>query len=225
MRLFARRQKGTIGDTVLLVEHDPVITKGKSAKSAHILASEQSLLRQRIPVVETGRGGDVTLHAPGQLVCYPLLDLNPDCRDVRRYVGALTETMRRLVNEYGVQGGQVPEHVGLWVDEATPSSWPGPRDLRRPAKIGAIGVRISRWVTMHGFALNLTTDLELFRLIVPCGITEYSVTSVQALTGTAVALDEAAPRALSLLTEVLGRSTAEFQNLAGAPLEEALCPS
>ena len=157
----------------------------------------------------------MTLHAPGQLVCYPILDLSPDRQDVRRYVGDLTETMRRLAASFGVDAGAIPDDkalIGLWVDATEPSRWPGAKDARRLAKLGAIGVRISRWITMHGFALNLSTDLELFGLIVPCGISQHGVTSVQALTGAAPTVASMVAPALETLAEVLDAEVAELSS-------------
>ncbi|HMR80689.1 MAG TPA: lipoyl(octanoyl) transferase LipB, partial [Polyangiaceae bacterium] len=151
------RQQGRIGDTVLFLEHEPVITLGRGAQAENVLLPEAALSKLGVQVVATGRGGDVTLHAPGQLVCYPIVDLSPDRRDVRRYVGDLRETMRKLAADYDVSGGEVPDQIGLWVDAACPEQWPGADNAKRPVKLGAIGVRISRWVTMHGFAFNCRT--------------------------------------------------------------------
>jgi lipoyl(octanoyl) transferase len=164
--------------------------------------------------VATGRGGDVTLHAPGQLVCYPILDLAPDRCDVRRYVADLRETMRRLAADFGVAGGAAEGLIGLWVDAARPGQWQDAEHAGKLAKLGAIGVRISRWVTMHGFALNLTTDLSLYDLIVPCGISAHGVTSIEALTGHAPSVRDLAPRAFELLAEVLGAEAMSFSPAA-----------
>lgn len=198
------RRAGRSGDVVLFLEHEPVVTLGRGAKADHVLMDERTLAARGVQCFRTGRGGDVTLHAPGQLVCYPILDLAPDRRDVRRYVRDLTETMRRVVADYGIGAGTLTEYIGLWVDRAAPDAWPGETQARRPEKIGAIGVSISRWVTMHGFALNLTTDLSLFDLIVPCGVRQHGVTSVLALTGRVVDTRDAAERALTHLAELFG---------------------
>lgn len=214
LQLVEARKRQEIPDTVLLVEHDPVITLGRAAKAAHLRAARSELERIGVSVVETGRGGDVTLHAPGQLVCYPIVDLSPDRRDVRRYVNDLSRSMQRLAQSYGVSAGTHSAYVGVWVDRQSVAGWPGEASARDPAKLGAIGVRISRWVTMHGFAFNLSTDLELFGLIVPCGISEFGVTSIQALTGSAPSVAEAAKRALGFLASELDASIID-----GAPRE------
>jgi lipoyl(octanoyl) transferase len=214
--LQARRQAGEVPDLVLLLEHEPVITLGRGAHGENILVPREILAARGVDLVETGRGGDVTLHAPGQLVAYPIVDLSPDRRDVRRYVNDLSEVMRGLAADHGVASGAVPGMIGLWVDAAEPARWEGPERARRMQKLGAIGVRISRWVTMHGFALNLSTDLELFSLIVPCGIQTHGVTSLQALTGGAPSVHAAATRALTLLAERLDADVVDLRDVASA---------
>ena len=204
------RQAGRCGDTVLFVEHEPVVTLGRGASPENVLLPRDELSARGVELVATGRGGDVTLHAPGQLVCYPILDLAPDRCDVLRYVADLRETMRRLAAEFGVQGGAAEGLIGLWVDAEQPGEWQGAEHAQRLAKLGAIGVRISRWVTMHGFAFNLTTDLSLYDLIVPCGISAHGVTSIEALTGRSVSVRELSPRAFELLTEVLDAEATAF---------------
>jgi lipoyl(octanoyl) transferase len=203
-QLHTHHRSGAVGDTVLLLEHEPVITFGRGGSASHLLAPPDLLAQRGIDVVGTDRGGDVTLHAPGQLVCYPILGLAPDRRDVRRYVGDLIETMRRLAREWGVAAGTVDGLVGLWVDRRDASEWPGQDRAQDLAKLGAVGVRLSRWVTMHGFALNLSTDLDLFSLIVPCGIRQHAVTSLQAVSPRPVpSVAAAAARALQVLAEIL----------------------
>jgi lipoyl(octanoyl) transferase len=211
-RLFQERQSGAIEDTVLFVEHEAVITMGRGTKPQHLLASRALLTQRGVDLAEIDRGGDVTLHAPGQLVCYPIVDLRPDRCDVRRYVNALAESMRLVVNDFQLDAGTVDGMVGLWVDQSSKTRWPGQAHADRMAKIGAIGVRISRWVTMHGYALNLSTDLRQFGLIVPCGITSHPVTSVEALTGQPINVESVVPRAFAHLCKALDITQGELQD-------------
>lgn len=223
--LFESRRAGTIDDTVLLLEHEPVITLGRGAKKENLLGTSEQYAQLGIEVAETGRGGDVTLHAPGQLVCYPIIDLNPDRRDVRKYVGALTDTMNDLVAPYGIEGGTVEGLIGLWVDAARMHAWPGEAAAEAQQKIGAIGVRISRWITTHGFALNLTTRLDYFQWIVPCGISQHGVTSVEHLTGATPSVRDTARHALDSLNRRLGAGEPSWKDLAdlsGEQLEAAI---
>jgi lipoyl(octanoyl) transferase len=174
-RFVAERQADRIPDTLLLLEHEPVVTLGRNARRENLLLPEPELRARGIDVVETGRGGDVTYHGPGQVVGYPILDLSPDRRDVHRYVRDLEEVMIRTCADYGLAASRVPGLTGTWLD----------RD-----KVGAIGVRIARWVTSHGFALNVGNDLAPFALIVPCGIRERGVTSLEQRLGRPVAVAE-----------------------------------
>jgi lipoyl(octanoyl) transferase len=211
-RLHLERKAGALPDTVLLLEHTPVITLGRGAKNENVLLPKELLDAAGVDLVETGRGGDVTLHAPGQLVCYPILDLAPDRQDVRRYVADLAETMRRLAAVHEVDAGPVDGLIGVWVDQKSPAAFGGAEHALHLAKLGAIGVRISRWVTMHGFAFNFTTDLSLFGMIVPCGISDHGVTSIEALTGRTPSVADEAPRALQLLADVLDADVASYED-------------
>ena len=176
--LVARRTEGTVGDTVLLLEHPPVLTLGRSAKDGHVLVDAAWRDAHGVEVIETERGGDVTYHGPGQLVAYPVLSLSPDRQDVRRYVRDLVRVTSLLCADHGIGAGGRDDLIGTWVDLERPDAWPGAADAVRPAKVGAIGVKISRWVTMHGLSLNSSPDLAHFAWIVPCGISQYPVTSL-----------------------------------------------
>jgi lipoyl(octanoyl) transferase len=179
--LVEDRKAGRVGDTLLLLEHPPVITLGVRTRQGprHIVASESELEAAGVAVVETGQGGDVTYHGPGQLIGYPIYDLNPHRRDVHKYVRDLEDVLMRALEALGVASQRVPGKTGVWVGE------PG-----REEKIAAIGVRISRWITSHGFALNVGADLSHFKLIVPCGIADRGVTSLEHVLGRPVAMRE-----------------------------------
>jgi lipoyl(octanoyl) transferase len=199
-RLVEARIANEIGDTLLLLEHEPVITLGRGAKPVNVLASADVRASLGVEYFETGRGGDVTYHAPGQLVAYPIFDLKPDRCDVRKYVRDLARIMVGLASDHGIAAGVVEgdsKMIGVWVDRDDPHAWRDPPDpkTQRLAKIGAIGVRLARWVTMHGFAFNASTDLRGFELIVPCGIAELGVTSLAALGVAAPTVRELAMRA------------------------------
>lgn|GEM_PF-176324 len=210
---------GSLGDVLLLLEHEPVITGGRGAKLENVRASAEFLKAQGVEYHETARGGDVTLHAPGQLVAYPIIDLKPDRADVRKYVQLLTRVMMELCRPFGIESGLFPGKIGLWADAENPQQFSGPELASKPVKLGAVGVRISRWVTSHGFALNFTTDLRLFDLIVPCGIAEYGVGSVEMLSGAQPSIASLAPRAAELLARELEASV-RFIDLSRTSLVE-----
>jgi len=189
--LVEERRAGRIPDLLLLLQHPPVITLGVRMKSrAHIVASDERLADLGIEVHDTGRGGDVTYHGPGQIVGYPIMDLRPDRCDVHRYVRDIEEVMIRVCMDYGVAAGRIPGLTGAWVGTD---------------KIGAIGVRISRWITSHGFAFNVNTDLGHFQLIVPCGISDRGVTSLAQIVGPDVLLTGVEERFIHHLSAVFDR--------------------
>jgi lipoyl(octanoyl) transferase len=206
------RQQGRVGDVLLLLEHQPVVTLGRGAKREHLLVAPEQLRARGIDVCDTARGGDVTYHGPGQLVAYPIVDLSPDRCDVRRYVADLLDTMRALAAEQGIDAGTLAAYPGVWVDLQSPKRWPGEANAAQPAKLGAVGVRISRWVTMHGFAFNATTALDAFSLIVPCGIRAYGVTSLAQLCPAPPTPRQLAPAAAQHLCRRLGAQLAGFED-------------
>jgi lipoyl(octanoyl) transferase len=186
------RKRNDAPDTLLLVEHPHVITLGRGANQANLLADETTRASLGVELFETGRGGDVTYHGPGQLVGYPIISLAPDRQDVRRYVRDLQEVLVRTARDFGVEAeARGGEFVGVWAG----------RD-----KLAAIGIRISRWVTMHGFAFNVTTDLSYFKLIVPCGLQGSGVTSLAQLTGQPVELPTVAASVMHHFGQVFNRA-------------------
>jgi lipoyl(octanoyl) transferase len=164
---------------LLLCEHHPVITLGKNANPNNLLVTAGNA--QGVEIFHINRGGDVTFHGPGQLVGYPILDLDQYYTDIGRYLRELEEVIIRTIGEYGIIGDRLPGATGVWIDPAEPS---------KARKICAMGIRCSRWVTMHGFALNVNTDLSYFNMIVPCGITDKAVTSIQKELGKEVSMEE-----------------------------------
>ena len=171
--LVEDRRANRIPDTLLLVEHPHVLTLGVRGDGgrSHILATPETLAARGVEIHETGRGGDITYHGPGQLVGYPIIDLNPGRRDVHRYVRDLETVLIRTAADYGIEAGRIEGLTGVWVGDE---------------KLAAIGVRIARWITSHGFALNVATELDHFKLIVPCGIADRGVTSLERLLGRTV---------------------------------------
>lgn len=190
--LVPERQAQRIGDLLLLVEHPAVLTLGVRGDGgrSHILANDEQLVARGIDVFEAGRGGDVTYHGPGQIVGYPIIDLNPDRRDVHRYVRDLEEVLIRVASDFGIVAGRIEGLSGAWVGSE---------------KLAAIGVRIQRWVTSHGFALNVSTNLDDFNLIVPCGIADRGVTSFAKL-GLTLTREEVEARVIARFAEVFERT-------------------
>jgi lipoyl(octanoyl) transferase len=190
-QLVEDRQAARVGDTLLLVEHPHVLTVGvrRDGGRSNILAGSDRLAARGIEVHETGRGGDVTYHGPGQIVGYPIIDLKPDRTDVHRYVRDLEEVLLRVAGDFGIAAARVAGLTGVWVGRE---------------KLAAIGVRISRWITSHGFALNVTTDLSYFNLIVPCGIADRGVTSL-ACAGCTATRDRVEDRIVARFSEVFER--------------------
>jgi lipoate-protein ligase B len=246
-RIVAARKAGAIEDVLVLCEHPHVITQGRNGKREHLLASENVLQQKGISVYETSRGGDITYHGPGQIVGYPILNLAAIRRDVVWYVRMLEEVMIRATNDFGVNATREPGKTGIWV---SPNVAAGDcrgrfsdRADQTPEKLGAIGVHISRWVTSHGFAYNVSTDLRFFDLIVPCGIADRKATSLEKLLGRHVGCHEVASRLTPHFEEIFEREMREASpqellntlqeceqlakpaNNAGAQPEVALLPA
>ena len=195
--LVEERRAGRVPDLLILLQHPAVITlgvKGDGGRS-NVVATPERLSELGIAVEETGRGGDVTYHGPGQIVGYPIVDLRPDRQDVHRYVRDLEEVMIRTCADYGLTAGRISGLTGTWLGIETGVA----------EKIGAIGVRISRWITSHGFAFNVSTRLDHFQLIVPCGISDRGVTSLEKATGRPVAVEEAEDRVIKHFASVFDR--------------------
>ncbi len=221
LQLAAREavKRGEGHERLLLLEHPHIYTLGRNAVPADVLASPEWLAARGIEVVACDRGGQVTYHGPGQLVGYPVMDLSPDRRDIRRYVRDLQEVLLRTLADYGVaaEPGEEQAFIGIWAGAGTGKT---------RAKIASLGVHLSRWVTTHGFALNVTTDLDLFAGIVPCGLRSVEMTSIAALTGLRPPLGEVAARAAAHFGAVFGRQmTPEPAPEAGLAPTAALAAS
>ena len=185
--LLSRRINGDIGDTLLLLEHPPTITVGKSGRVENILVSPAELAEKGIPLFFVDRGGDVTYHGPGQLVGYPIIDLKNRGKDLHQYVHNLEEAVIRTLGDFGIRGGRDRSHRGVWVKQR---------------EIAAIGLRVSKWVTVHGFALNIDADLAPFSLINPCGFSDRGATSMAEVLGREIAMTAVTDRLMARFAEV-----------------------
>jgi lipoyl(octanoyl) transferase len=204
--LFGKaRAQGLVEDTLLLLEHPPVITLGRAAKPENVILPVEQRERLGVEVVETNRGGDVTYHGPGQIVGYPIFDLAPDRKDVRKYVRSVEEVILRALAQFGISAGRIPKWTGVWIGE---------EDSPDARKIAAIGVHLSRWLTSHGFALNVNTDLTHFGWIIPCGIREAGVTSM--------AQELGSPLPIAEVEDALSRAFGEVFEAELAPAPRAM---
>ena len=191
MRICASLNLGRVPDVLLLLEHPPTITLGRNGKWHNLLVSDETLRARGVERFETDRGGDITFHGPGQVVGYPILKLEAPERDVHRYMRNLEECLIRTLQAFGIEGGRDGRFTGVWTSQG---------------KVAAMGVHISRWITRHGFALNVNTDLAYYDLIVPCGITGRHVTSMQRLLSRPVNLGEVVNRVALEFASVFGRN-------------------
>jgi lipoyl(octanoyl) transferase len=209
-RVAAARKAAAIPDVLLLCEHPHVITLGRSGKISNLRVPGEMLRRMGVSFFETNRGGDITYHGPGQLVGYPILNLGEIRRDVAWYVRSLEEAMIRATAEFGVASKRESGRTGVWVDVVASSADEEGKEVEEveeakdEEKLAAIGVHLSRWVTSHGFAYNVSTDLRYFDLIVPCGIAGKRATSLEKLLGRRVEMKEVAPRIAAHLGEIFG---------------------
>lgn len=193
---IAQKAQGLVpGHHLLFVEHPPVYTLGKSGKREHVLIDEKEMQERQIAFFQTNRGGDITYHGPGQLVGYPIFDLEQFYRDIGRYLRELEEVIILTLQEYGLKGERSSGETGVWLDPGIPG---------RARKICAMGVRCSRWITMHGFALNISNDLSYFNHIIPCGLPDKSVTSLQKELGVTLTVAEVKEKVLKKFEQVFG---------------------
>ncbi|MFC1988719.1 lipoyl(octanoyl) transferase LipB [Chloroflexota bacterium] len=188
-RLLDSRLDGKIQDTLLLLQHPPVVTIGKSGKLENIIVSPAELVKQGISLIFTDRGGDVTYHGPGQLVVYPIIDLRERGKDIHRYINDLEEVIIRTVSDFSIDAGRDDDHAGVWVNNE---------------ELASIGIRIRKWITMHGLALNIKPRLEHFSLINPCGFRDRTATSVSKLLSKDIPTEAIVQRLITHFSEVFG---------------------
>lgn len=206
-KFFSARLARLIPDVLLLTEHEPVYTLGKGADANHLLANDGELIEKKIDVFNIDRGGDVTFHGPGQLVGYPILDLNNYYLDIHRYLRDIEEVLIRTTQDFGIGAQRSDGLTGVWV---------------KNEKIAAIGVKVSRWITMHGFAFNVNTDLSYFDRIIPCGIFNKGVTSLRALKGKDVAMTDVEESVVHHFESVFSVAAEPVEPTAHQPLDELL---
>lgn len=200
--IHSKRVSGEVDDILFLLEHPNTYTLGKTAHKENLISSEDYLKQNQISVYDIDRGGDITYHGPGQVVGYPIIDLNNWFKDTHRYLRALEEVIIKTCSEYGLNSDRNPKHTGVWVGDR---------------KIAAIGIKVSRWVTMHGFAFNINTDLKLFNGIIPCGIQDKSVTSLKKELNREISIQEVKQKMLKNFTELF-----EYTSVISTDREEIL---
>jgi len=204
-QLLCQRVNNEIADTLLLLEHPPTITIGKSGQLENVLASQAQLVEAGVSLFFVDRGGDVTYHGPGQLVAYPIIDLRQRGMDIHQYLRDLEEVIIRTLNDFSINASRDSSHAGVWV---------------RDKEIAAIGLRVSKWVSMHGFALNVSTDLEQFSLINPCGFSDRKATSISSLRSQDVSIEAVTEKLLARFSEVFNAQMEPGSDiLAGAGYE------
>lgn len=201
--IFELRHAGQISDVLLLLEHPHTYTLGKVAEKKNLIGSESYLSENKISVFEIDRGGDITYHGPGQIVGYPIINLVEWKQDTHKYLRALEEVIIQTCADYGISAGRNPAYTGVWIEER---------------KIAAIGIKVSRWITMHGFAFNINTDLALFNGIIPCGITDKAVTSLQKELNREIPLEEVKQKLVNNFKSLFEYS--EVENLPKAELSK-----
>ena len=204
--IFEMRYRKEIDDVLLLLEHPHTYTLGKTAHRENLICDDEYLEKNHISVYDIDRGGDITYHGTGQIVGYPIFDLNDWDKDTHKYLRALEEVLIKTCEDYGLQAGRIPGLTGVWINDR---------------KIAAIGIKVSRWITMHGFAFNINTDLNLYNGIIPCGITDKEVTSLQKELGRKIDLDEVKQKILKNVKEVFAYDEYEVKD-ANVLLEKNL---
>ena len=208
-RLLQSLQRGAVPHVLLLLQHPHTITLGKSGRKQHLLADPEQMAKEQVTFVVTDRGGDVTYHGPGQLIGYPLLDLSRLKEDIGWYLRRLEEVLIRTLADFGISAERKRGYTGVWVGEE---------------KVAAMGIKIQRWTTMHGFALNISTDLRYFRWIVPCGIHDKGVCSIETLLRRKVSVEEVLPHVVEHFGGVFSLKMLPYNHFSWPELTEALQP-
>ena len=197
--LFDDRLSNKIDDTLLLLEHPHTYTFGKSADKNNLLLSEEELSKKKIALFDIDRGGDITYHGPGQIVGYPIISLKEWFQDTHKYLRALEEVIIKTLSEFGIESNRLEQHTGVWINDK---------------KICAIGIKVTRWITMHGFAFNVNTDMDLFNGIIPCGIEDKGVTSLQEILGKKVNIDLVKKKLVNNFKNIFSYHKIEIKNIA-----------